>query len=118
MKKLTTTLAALGLIILSSACHMNTRHVVITNGDNNSSTRIEYFGRTYFDGDTAIAHISPRGSVKYKKNDHQLFAESDSHGGIVYQIDDNGKQTHLNAAEKAFLAQAVKDMVKFGHNND
>jgi hypothetical protein len=117
MKNLKITVA-LGLIILSSACRMNSRHVIISDGDNHSSTRIEYFGRAYFNGDTAIAHITPHGSVKYKRDDRELIAESDNHGGIVYQIDDNEKQTHLNADGKAFLARAVKDMVKHGHNND
>src|SRR5438067_1308408 len=118
MKNIKITTAALGLIILASACRMNSRHVIITDGDDNRSIRIEYFGRAYFSGDTAIAHISPHGSVTYKRDNRQLVANSDNHGKVVYQIDDGEKQTHLNADDKAFLAQAVKDMVKHGHNND
>jgi len=97
---------------------MNSRHVIITDGDNHSNTRIEYFGRTYFNGDTAIAHITPHGSVKYKRDDRELIAECDNNGGIVYRINNSDEQAHLNAGDKTFLAQAIKDMIKHGHNND
>ncbi|MDB5005088.1 MAG: hypothetical protein JWQ34_3313 [Mucilaginibacter sp.] len=119
MKNLKITVAALGLIILSSACRMNSRHVIISDGDNHNSTRIEYSGRAFFNGDsTAITHITPNGYVKYKRDGQELIAKGDNHGGIVYRINNSDEQTHLNAGDKTFLAQAVKDMIKHGHNND
>jgi hypothetical protein len=119
MKNLKITIAALGFITLAFACRMNTRHVIITDGDNSNSTRIEYSGRAYFNMEgTAITHITPHGFVKYKRDGQELLAKSDNHGDVIYSVNDNRGQKELSGGEKLFLARAVQDMIKHGHNND
>lgn len=119
MENLKITVAAIGLLALAFGCHMNQRHTVIAENDGHKSTRIEYVGRTYFNYDsTAIAKITPNGSVKYKTDDQGFVAESDNNGRITYRINGGEKQTQLNAEDKAFLARAVKDMIKHGHYKD
>jgi hypothetical protein len=119
MENLKITVAAIGLLALAFGCHMNQRHTVIAENDGHKSTRIEYGGRAFFNYDsTAIAKITPNGFVKYKKDDQAFVAESDNNGRITYRINDGEIQTQLNAQDKIFLAQAVKDMIKHGHYND
>ena len=119
MKNLKLTIAALGFIAMAAACGRPGRHVVISEGDNYGSVKIEYLGRTYFSDDsTTITRITPNGYVKYKKDDRSLIASRDGRGDILYQVNGGEKQTHLSNADKIFLAQAVKDMIKRGHNSD
>jgi di/tripeptidase len=119
MKNFKITVAAVGLLALAFGCRMNQRHVVIAEDDNHKNLKIEYGGRAVFNYDsTAIAKITPNGFVKYKKDDQAFVAESDNNGKITYRINGSEKQTQLNADDKVFLAQAVKDMIKRGHYND
>jgi hypothetical protein len=119
MKNLKIALAALSLVGLTTACHMNSRHVIIADGDNSSNTRIEYWGRAFFNEDgTAISHISSKGSVIYKRDGRELIAESNNQGEVVYSVNGGEKRTNLNGSDKVFLAQAVKDMIKHGHYSD
>lgn len=119
MKALTIKLMAAGLILTLGACNRTGRHVVIKTGDNYNVTTIEYYGRTVFNQEgTAILHISPNGSVEYRHNGQHLLAESDHSGHITYRINDGEKQNQLSTQEKVFLADAVKEMIKHGHNND
>ncbi|MES2428665.1 MAG: hypothetical protein V4560_16905 [Bacteroidota bacterium] len=119
MKNLKFKVAALGLIILVAACGRPGRHVIISEGDNNGSLRIEYSGRAFFNEDsTAIARITPNGYVKYKRDGQSLIAERDGRDDITYYINGGPAQTKLSGNDKVFLAQAVKVMVKRGHNSD
>jgi hypothetical protein len=119
MKNFKITVVAIGLLALAFGCRMNQRHTVIAENNGHENTRIEYGGRTYFNYDsTAIAKITPNGFVKYKKNDQVLIAESDNSGRITYRINGGEKQTQINADDKVFLAQAVKDMIRHGHYKD
>jgi hypothetical protein len=119
MKNLKIIVAALAMIALAPACQMNQRHVVIAEDTDNKYLKIEYAGRAFFNYDsTAIAKITPNGFVKYKRDNEAFVAESDNSGKITYQMNGGAKQTQLNANDKIFLAQAVKDMIKRGHNND
>jgi hypothetical protein len=118
MKKLQL-LAAIGILLSVTACGFGKRHTTIVENDNGTTVRIEYVGQTYFTADgTGIKSISPNGYVKYSRDDKQLTAESDYSGKITYELNDGGKQTVLNDGDKQFLAQAVKDMIKHGHNAD
>lgn len=118
MKTLTINLIGLCLIAVSAACHAPNRHVVIKTGDNYDMTRIEYWGRVVFNKEgTAITRISPNGSVKYIRNDQQLFAESGYRGRITYQINNGKKEEQLSPQERLFVAAAVKEMIKAGHND-
>ncbi|WP_183564302.1 hypothetical protein [Mucilaginibacter sp. SP1R1] len=117
MKKSSIVIAALCLATLLAACGKMQRHTTIIENNNGSKVKIEYQGQTYFSADgTSIENISPYGYVKYSRNDRELKAESDSHVHITYEFNDGDKQTVLTAADKDFVAQAVRDMIKHGHN--
>ncbi|MES2378958.1 MAG: hypothetical protein V4553_20365 [Bacteroidota bacterium] len=119
MENFKITIAAIGLLALAFGCHMNQRHTVIAENNGHNNLRIEYGGRVFFNYDsTAIAKITPDGFVKYKKDDQSFVAESDNNGRITYRINGGEKQTQLNADDKMFLAQAVKEMIKRGHYKD
>lgn len=110
---------AAGLILTLGACNRPGRHVVITSGNNYNLTKIEYYGRTVFNQEgTAILHISPNGSVEYRHNGRHLLAEGDDSGHITYRINGGARQNQLSTQEKVFLADAVKEMIKLGHNNN
>ena len=118
MKKLQL-ITAMGILLSVTACRFGKRHTTIVENANGNTVRIEYVGQTYFTADgTGIKSISPNGYVKYSRDNKQLIAESDYHGKITYEVNDGGKQTILNEGDKEFLAQAVKDMIKHGHNAD
>ena len=119
MKKSQIIIAVLGLIITVTACRFGKRHTTIMENGNGTTVKIEYLGQAYFNADgTAIKSISPNGYVKYTRDDKTLTAESDYNGKITYELNDGGKQTMLDENGKEFLAQAVKDMIKHGHNSD
>jgi hypothetical protein len=118
MKKLQL-ITAIGILLSVTACRFGKRHTTIMENGNGTTVKIEYVGQTYFTPDgTGIKSISPNGYVKYSRDDKQLIAESDYNGKITYELNDGGKQTMLNDGDKEFLAQAVKDMIKHGHNAD
>jgi hypothetical protein len=117
MKKLQIIVTVLGLVTTATACRFGKRHTTITENGNGSTVKIEYVGQTYFNAEgTAIKRISPNGYVKYSRNGKELTAESDAHGRITYELNDGDKRTMLDEEGKAFLAQAVKDMIKHGHS--
>ncbi|WP_214071444.1 hypothetical protein [Mucilaginibacter sp. dw_454] len=120
MKSLTINLIGVYLAASIASCHYGTgRHVVIKTGDNYGETKIEYSGRADFNSDgTAITYISPKGFVKYSNGDQELIAESDYAGHITYQINDSQKLRQLNPQQKIFLAGAIKNMIRLGHNDD
>jgi hypothetical protein len=118
MKKLTF-IAAIALIASATACRFGQRHTTIMENGDGVDVKIEYVGQTYFnDEGTAIRSISPNGYVKYHRDGKELIAESDRYGKITYELNDGGKQSILGDDDRAFLAQAVKDMIKHGHNAD
>ena len=119
MKNLKITITAISLIAIATACKMKGRHTIITEGDGANKLKIEYYGHTLFNYDsTAIARITPNGSVKYINNDQEFIAENGRDGQIIYRFNGGEKQTNLNADEEKFLAEAVKVMIKHGHNNN
>jgi hypothetical protein len=119
MKKLKVIITALSLIALAGACKTEGKRITtITEDDNNTVLKIQYSGRALFSDDkTAILAITPNGYVKYTKNDQTLLAENDGKGNVLYQINGGIKQKELSNSDKLFLAQAVKDMAKHGHND-
>ena len=119
MKRLQLLIAAAGITLLT-ACHIgNKRHTVIVEDNDGAKLRIEYLGQAYFTADkTGIKSISPNGYVKYSRGDKELVAESDHTGKITYEVNDGDKHTTLTDEDKSFLAEAVKDMVRHGHNAD
>jgi hypothetical protein len=119
MKNLKFLIIAISLIAMTGACKMEGKRITtIAEDDNNTVLKIQYSGQAYFnDDETAIAAITPNGYVKYSRNGQTLVAENDGKGNIQYQVNGGIKQKELSNADKEFLAQAVKDMVKHGHSN-
>ena len=118
MKKLQL-IAAIGIIIMATACRFGKRHTTITENGNGSTVKIEYVGQTYFNAEgTAIKSISPNGYVKYTRDGQTITAESDYRGRITYELNDDGKRSLLDESGREFLARAVKDMIKHGHYAD
>lgn len=118
MKKIQHFIVLAGLMLLATACHFGGRSTTIVENENGNTVKIVYHGQTYFTEDgKGIKSISPRGSVAFSKNNQDLVVEND-HGRIVYEINGGGKQTQLDEDGKAFLARAVSEMIKRGHNAD
>ncbi|MFD2873766.1 hypothetical protein ACFS5N_14875 [Mucilaginibacter ximonensis] len=119
MKTLTISLIGACVLLGASACEHSGRHVVIKSGDSYNTVKIEYYGRAVFDREgTTILHISPNGSVEYSSNGDHLLAEGDQSGNVTYSINGGEKEKQLNKQEKALVANAVKVMIKHGHNDD
>jgi hypothetical protein len=118
MKKIHYLIAMAGIMLLATACRFGGRHTTIIENHDGNTVKIEYRGQVYFTEDaTAIKFITPHGSVKYSHNDDDLVAENEN-GRITYEINGGGKQTQLDEGGKAFLASAVREMIKRGHNAD
>jgi hypothetical protein len=119
MKNLSITIATVALIVLATACKRNKHHVIISEGSDRGSVKIEYYGRVLFNYDsTAIARITPKGSVTYKKDNQEFTAENGKGGKIVYRFNEGDEKIELSPGDKLFLESAVKDMIKHGHYND
>jgi hypothetical protein len=118
MKKLRIAIVIMALAnLVVAACHIGKHHTTIVENSNNSYLKIEYAGMVYFNGDgTAIQDISPGGYVKYHYNDKKLEAKNNGHGGVKYELFDGDHQLNLDSNGKRFIADAVKMMMKKGHN--
>ncbi|NCD70580.1 hypothetical protein [Mucilaginibacter agri] len=115
MKKMNLLFIGIAGIISLTACH-NRSHRVIAMSNNNTSVRIEYVGDVLFNNEqTGIAAISPHGYVKYERDGRDLFAENRK-GKIYYEFNGDDDKLDLNTSERQFVSEAVKDMVKYGHN--
>lgn len=92
------------------------RHVVISE---NGKVYIEYYGRARFTTDArGIAQISRGGEVNYQRNGQTLNAREQD-GVIRYTFNlGGGNIMGVNDQTRGFLASAVQDMVKHGHNDD
>jgi hypothetical protein len=118
MKKIQQFMAIAAVMLLATACRFGGRHTTIIENADGRTVKIEYRGQTYFTEDgKAIKAISPHGSVSCSINSDDLVAENDN-GKIVYEINGGGKQTNLDDYGKEFLARAVHEMIKRGHNSD
>jgi len=117
MEKLLTLILVLCVIAIIASCGIGQRHTTIVENDNNHYKKIEYAGEVHFnDNGTAIASISHGGYVRYRYDDRKLEAESNGRGGVRYELYDDGHKVDLDENGKRFIAEAVKDMMKKGHN--
>ena len=108
-------IAALAIVMLFTAsCHHRGNRIVISDGTNKLD--INYSGEIKFTEDeTTIKSISPRGYLRYRKNDKRLEAHSIPGGDFKLELYDNGRK--LSATDndgKVFLADAIKEMVSVG----
>jgi hypothetical protein len=93
--------------------HGNKTTISINNGFNN--LKIEFAGEvTFTDDEKGIESISPDRFVKYKYNRKKLFAESDGHGGVRYELYSGMSRVNVNGDGRDFIAEAVKSMLNHG----
>jgi hypothetical protein len=87
--------------------------ISVNNGFNN--LKIEYAGEvTFTDDEKGIAGISNEGYVKFKHNRKKLFAESDGHGGVRYELYNGMSRVNVNGDGRDFIAEAVRTMINHG----
>ncbi len=117
MEKLLTFILALCVFAIVASCHMGKRHTTIVERDNDHYLKIEYAGSVHFKEDgSGIESISRGGYVKYRYNDRELEAENNGAGGVHYKLYDGNTELDLDQNGRMFIAEAVHDMMKKGHN--
>lgn len=107
--------ALISLCALGAGCeHGNT--IVVNDGKN--YLEIRYEGDIKFTEDeTAIESISPGGYLKFRNNEQKLYAKSNYHGGVQYELYDEGRR--MDPAEsggKKLMAEVIKKMMDVGFN--
>lgn len=88
---------------------------VIESNNNGLYFKVECTGNiTLNDSETAIESISDGGTLKYRKNDSRLVAESK--GGIIsYQLTDHGQDIDPKTEKGTkFIASVVKELISLG----
>ncbi|MFI5161046.1 MAG: hypothetical protein ACHQHN_07195 [Sphingobacteriales bacterium] len=109
-------IAAAGMLI--TACRFGKHTTIVENG-NGHNLRIESYGKVYFNpAGTDIAYISRGGYLEYKNNDKHLKAENDGHGGIRYELDDDGQKLKADSNGREFIAQAIRVMIQKGYQQE
>jgi hypothetical protein len=108
-------ITVLGIILMS--CHFG-RHTTIIENSNGHYLRIKSYGKVYFNRDqTGVDYISRGGYLEYRNNDRELRAENDHHGGIRYELTEDGRKLDPNT-NKAFIAEAVRTMISKGYHSN
>lgn len=117
MKTIRLIVLGICMIGLFHACRFSQRHTTIVEKSNNNYLKIEYSGNVSFNiAGTEISHISPDGYVKYSFNDKKLEAENNRMGGVKYELYDSNEKLNLDDNGRRFIAEAVQNMIKKGHN--
>jgi hypothetical protein len=118
MKKFTTFLFVAALSIIITSCHFG-RHTRIIENGNGHYLSIESYGKVYFNrAGTDIAYISRGGYLNYRNDNKELRAENDNHGGIKYELMEDGQKLEPNSNDRAFIADAVKIMMAKGYHSN
>jgi len=103
------------LVVVATGCHRRHHRVrTVKVNNNHSSLKIQYAGKVIFNEDeTAIAHLSPNGFIKYRK-DGQLFSvKRNGNGELSYKLYNGTRYLNLNdEAAKDFTARAVKEIAE------
>lgn len=113
MKKTQFISLVIGIIVMSASCHHGN---TIINNNGSVYVEINYEGEiTFNDDETSIQSITPDGFLKYRRNDKRLFAQSNYHGEISYELYEGGKKLNINDDYgKKFLANAIKELIANG----
>ena len=112
MKKLSTLILALALLVANFSCGEGNSTTIRIN-DGRSETKIKYSGLIAFDSvQNRIANMEPRAYFEYSKDGKELVARSDKNGMISYVIDGEKAKTELNNTERQFLAGAIREITK------
>jgi hypothetical protein len=88
--------------------------------DDNNHIEINYEGEiTFNDDETAIARISPRGYLNYRKNGERLLAGPNDNGVVQYELYDGDRSVDPKSEEgKQMLAKAIRGMINLGFDID
>jgi hypothetical protein len=117
MKKIRIIVLGIAIIGIFHACGIGQHHTTIVENSGDRYLKIEYAGYVHFYSDgSAISSISPGGYVKYQNNDKELEAKSNDMGGVKYELYEDGQKLSLDANGRRFIADAVREMLKKGHN--
>ncbi|HVW12596.1 MAG TPA: hypothetical protein VHB54_02170 [Mucilaginibacter sp.] len=117
MKKINLIILFAALAALT-ACHFG-RHTVIVETGNHHYMRIESYGKVYFNpAGTYIAYISRGGYLEYRNDDTRLKAENNGHGGIRYELLQDGEKLDPNSNGRSLIADAVKVMIAKGYKGN
>jgi len=118
MKKLKIFLVIAALSVITTSCHFG-KHTRIIETGNHYYLSIESYGKVYFNREgTEIAYISHGGYLEYRNNNRELKAENDRRGGIKYELMEDGQKLDPNSNGRAFIADAVKVMIKKGYHSN
>ena len=106
------------LVLAALASCKNRGNTIITSSDG-ETVEVHYNGDIHFnDSETAIESISPYGFIKYRKNDHEFEAESNSHGQVEYKFYNDGREISLDQKDRErFLAMAIQDLISYGFDS-
>ena len=93
--------------------HDSKTTISINNGFN--KLKIEYAGDISFnDDETAIQNISEDGYVRFKSGRKKMYAESDGHGGVRYELHVGLNPVGMDEKGRQMIAEAVKMMLENG----
>jgi len=121
MKKIGFAFLALTFTMMSGRCRFHSsafggrdgNYIVMRNGDVHEE--IKYDGQIKINEDeTAIDYISPNGYLMFIRNDEKLIIESNYHGQLVYEFNDEGKKSMLDENGRRVLAGLISEMMSFG----
>jgi len=103
-----------GFSISQNSNGRETKTIIESNG-NGQYFKVECTGNiTLNDSETAIEGISDGGTLKYRKNDSKLVAES-KNGVITYQLNDDGQELDPTSEKGVkFIASVVKELISLG----
>lgn len=111
MKKLSTLILVIAVIIISS-CHWHRRHVTIATHSGNYNMKLEYAGTMAFSNDrTKVEAISKDGFIDYKRNSDEIYIAPDPSGHVRYE--QNGTQvSKLDNMGQNMLDEAIQMVIK------
>ncbi|MBS1600984.1 MAG: hypothetical protein JST75_22415 [Bacteroidetes bacterium] len=121
MNKIKLIWIAIAVILMSGRCRVGNffgdgrsgNYIKMTNGSVHEE--IKYDGVIKLsDDEMSIDHISPNGYLMFVKDDEKLLVESNYHGQLVYQINDDPKRTTLDENGKKVLADLIQEMLATG----
>ena len=110
-KPIRTIFLAVMLLTVATACRRGPSTTIVTNTDS-FHQKIEYGGRVIFnEAQNGIEKILNDGFLKFERNGEWFEAEQGTKG-VVYSFNGDSKVNALSEAQKSFVAQAVKEIIK------
>lgn len=111
IKKINVITLAIMLLAITSSCRRGASTTIVNRSDS-FSQKIQYRGRIIFnDAQNGIDKILNDGFLKFERNGEWFEAEQGTKG-IVYSFNGDSKVNTLSDAQRKFVAQAVKEIIK------